>query len=110
MFKRVDEKTPKAANRLSRLLAQNREEQKLISRRFSQSPKCYRWIRDEIAHSSVEVDDSTVAAAYKQLHAYITRAIIRMLNVSGNEINPNYDYYDEIERLIDDRWRTQVVK
>lgn len=107
LFKSESERNAsQAAQRISRLLAATRSDQKKIQREFFGSdPDTFFRLRNAIAHGDPNLDREVVRSKYWTLYRYVTRAIRELLLVPDGEIDHGKGYYDEVSRLIDERFQ-----
>jgi hypothetical protein len=110
LFKDKNENsTSNAVNRISKLLGRDRPEIKRIGKEFTQKPGfCH--LRNDIAHGDITANQSLINSSYFNLYSHITRAITKLISIGANgSIDFSKDYYDEINRLINDYYQLILV-
>ncbi len=100
LFKKKDEKLPAATARITKLLASNRDDKRLMNNHF----KYISDIRDDIAHGDPNLDYAMVKEYFPKLYHHITNAIIALLNLPNGTIDAAY--YDDLTRYVDNRSST----
>ena len=103
LFKRPKESTAgKASSRISELLSSKKSDRKAILKQFfGEDTHTFYKLRNQIVHGDPNLDIDVIKSKYPLLYQYITGAIVRVLEISRNEIDPTADYYDEISGYID---------
>ena len=108
MFKGRAETTQIAIRRLSRLLASDVNERKLIASRFGTGKSSYTKIRDSIAHGDVSLESEAVKQSYPKLYNYVTAAITQLLLMRNGVFDPKHDFYEEMSRVSEDRYTKAI--
>lgn len=109
LFRDHDEDTAVAVKRLSHLLARDKNERRLIARRFEKGNLSFTKIRNSIVHGDVSRDSATVKKYYPGLYSYITRAITELLLMKGSgEFNLKQEYLTEISRVSQERYKGRI--
>ncbi len=104
LFKKEGERNANnAADRIAKLLATVQSESSLIKDVFYDHPQtAFSKIRNAIAHGDSNLDRTTVENQYPELYKYITKAIIKLINIPNGKIGTNY--YDDLEKYIDEEF------
>ena len=107
LFKRDEtENGSKASWRIGRLLGQNKKEcQEVKQAFFDDTVFAYSKIRNKIAHGNPSLNLSDVEAHYPGLHGYLRQAIIALLAWRPGTIDATKNYYDEVDRQVEARFR-----
>jgi streptomycin 6-kinase len=100
LFKKENDKSiNNAADRIAKLLATVQTELKPIRKAFLNRPStAFLLIRNGIAHGDPTLDRAIVRNHYIELYGYITKAIIKLINIPDSTIGANY--YDDLEQYI----------
>lgn len=108
IFKREDESNSgQAALRISKLISKVKSEQKGIQENFfGNQPDGFCKIRNLIAHGDPSLNEQIVESRYPLLYKYVTKAIIKFIEIPSGAIDYSKNYYDEIERYINSHYIT----
>lgn len=107
LFKRKTEKASQAAKRISKLISKVQSNQKQIQKSFfDNKPDCFCNIRNNIAHGDPSLDTRMVKSKYPLLYKYITKAIIKLVEIPSGEIDPTKNYYHEVDKYINSYFST----
>lgn len=92
----------KAADRISKFLSNDSEQQLSMKEEFFKIKKVDSFcnIRNDIAHGNPSLNRSVLDCKYPILYDYITKSIIKLISISDSEINKSNDYYDELIEYI----------
>lgn len=107
LFKRdeTEKNASKAAQRISRLLGSTKTACMDIQTEFNDDPvNSFCKIRNRIAHGHPSLSVPIVTAKYPSLYRYVTQAILTLMFLPAGTIDHKKDYYDEIERTVQDRF------
>jgi hypothetical protein len=105
--KNANKNGSKAAKRIGRLLGTSKKECQEIQRAFFDDPVyAYFKIRNQIAHGDPSLNISDVQAHYPGLRNIVKRAVIELLALPPGAVDHVKNYYDEITRLVDGRFKT----
>ncbi len=107
LFKRDGTENAAApAKRIGRLLgAANKKDCMTIQKEFNDDPVSLSKIRNQIAHGDSNLNLATVASKYPSLYRHITAGIVALLCLPSTELDCTKDYYDEISRYTNDRFK-----
>jgi len=102
LFKKENENNAsQAAKRISKLIAKVKSNQKQIQKDFfDNDPNCFCKIRNRIAHGDPSLNLKTVKSKYQLLYEFITKAIIKIIEIPSGAVDYNKNYYNEIDKYI----------
>lgn len=104
LFKKENERSGNnATERISKFLSKVKSDKELIFNDFyvsTQSSFCK--IRNTIAHGDPHLNMELIKSKYSLLFKYITKSIIKYINIPSEAINRDNDYYSEIDNYIDE--------
>ena len=112
MFRKETENSAsKAARRVGRLLGTSNSGCGAIQRQFFDHPvHSFCKLRNGIAHGDSTLTDAAVASHHPAMHSRVTAAIIALLSLRPGQVDHAKNYYDEIQRLTDERFRHLPIK
>lgn len=103
LFKKESERNAdKAAYRISKLISSDSANQLIIKEEFFKlnTHDSFCNLRNDIAHGNPNLSTSDVSIKYPILYGYITRAIIKIIEISVTDIDKSKDYYDELDKYL----------
>ncbi len=106
LFKKERETSTKpATEQIAEFLATSESESELIKNAFFEHPtNSFYKLRDSIARRNPTLDRAIVEAQYPKLYRYVTKAIIKLINIADGVIGTNY--YDDLDNYV----RTEFSK
>lgn len=109
LLKAPDEDTSIASRRIAQLVAEDKKERRVITRRFNQGDSSYRAIRNSIAHGDLSVESDDVKDSFPALYKSVIRAINKLVLMRTGVLDPNKDYYEEIDRVCRNRYASLPI-
>lgn len=104
MFKFSERNLSPAAIRLSKFVADTKDQQKVINNQiFGEMPNTYARIRNDIAHGDNSMNVDKLKSKYAELHELMRKAIITYFLDFG-AITHTRDYSSELDHFINNRY------